>query len=103
MSDQPVRRLISLENTKVVKVPEAEGLIADAMSIIQLELVKMHTTVKQGKNLTEPQGRLLNGYIKSLCELSREGRERAKGTDLSGMSTDEIIALLQASKASEAK
>lgn len=98
MSDSPVRRVISLENTKVVQVPEAEALVADAMSIIQIELVKMHTSVKRGTSLTEAQGRLLNGYIKSLCELSKEARERAKNTDLSGLSTEQIIELLTKSK-----
>ena len=93
MSDT-TRRIISLENTKVVKVPEVDNLIADALGIISMELVKLHTKVKKGSSLTAEEGRLLNGYIKSLTELSKENRERDKGNDLSNLSVEELLALL---------
>jgi hypothetical protein len=36
----------------------------------------------------------LQGYIKSLVDLSREDRERIKEQDLSQLSTEELLALL---------
>ena len=98
MSTKPVRRLVSADQAQVVNGPDVERLISDAYSIIELELVKFKTTVKSGRSLDAEQGRLLNGYIRSLTELSKEQRDRDKGTDLSNLSLEEIIALLQTNK-----
>lgn len=99
MSKPPARRIVSLADTKIVQVPEAETMIGDALSIINLELLKFHATVKRGVSLSSEEGRLLNNYIKSLVELSKEARERDKGADLGGMSTaDMILALAENSE-----
>lgn len=99
MSNKPVRRLI--DASKVVVMPSIEHLIADATGIIQMELVKFKTKVKQGKSLDATEGRLLNGYVKSLCDLLKEQRERDKDTDLSKLTTDELVELLKTSGAKD--
>jgi len=95
MSNKPVRRIV--DASKVVVMPSVENLIADATGIIELELVKFHTKVRQGKSLDAIEGRLLNGYIRSLVDLLKEQRERDKENDLSKLTTDELISLLQSS------
>lgn len=101
-SNSPSRRIISTSNNSVVLVPAVDNLIADALQIIELELVKFKTKVKQGRSLDLKEGRLLNGYIKSMVELSKEDRERGKDADLSKLTTEEMIQLLQASLQKEA-
>ncbi len=71
--------------------------MADAFSILELELLRMKRKVQKDQALLPDEGRLLNGYIKSLTELAREDREQQKGTDLSKLSTEEIIQLLSKS------
>lgn len=95
MSDnKPVRRIIDNRHQQVVVMPSAENLIGDAMRIIELELVKFKAKVSKGTSLTAEEGRLLNGYIGSLVSLSKEDRDRTRNTDLSNLSTEEIIHLL---------
>ncbi len=87
----PLKRILS--HQQVVQ-PSVDALIADAMSILELELLRFKTKVQRGQSLLPDEGRLLNGYIKGLTELAREDREQQKGTDLSNMTTEEIIQLL---------
>lgn len=75
--------------------PSVDSLIADAMSILELELLRLKRHVQSGRALLPDESRILNGYIKGLTELAREDREQQKGVDLSDMSTEEIIKLLQ--------
>lgn len=98
MSNKSVRRIVSIDQTQVVNAPDVERLISDAYQIIELELVKFKSIVKKGSSLNAEEGRLLNGYIKSLTELSKEQRDRDKGTDLSQLSVEEIVQLLQSNK-----
>lgn len=91
MSRPPLKRILS--HQEVIQ-PGVDGLIADAMSILELELIRFKNKVQQGRSLLPDESRILNGYIKALTELAREDREQQKGTDLSNMSTEEIIQLL---------
>lgn len=91
------KRILSLP-TNIPATPSVDTLTGDALSIIELELVKFKAQVKTGKSLDLKQGRLLNGYVKSLTELSREDRERNKGTDLSNIPTAELLKILLASE-----
>lgn len=77
----------------VVTVPGVENLIADALGTIELELVKFRNKVNRGESLELPEGRLLTLYVKSLVDLSRESRERARTEDLSKMSDEELAEL----------
>lgn len=75
-------------------LPSVEGMINDALNTIQTEIVRYKTKVAQGRPLTAIEAKIMQGYIKSLVDLSKEDRERAKEADLSELSTDELLALL---------
>lgn len=94
MATPPTKRILSHQT---VVQPSVDTLIADAMSILELELLRFKQKVQRGQALIPDEGRLLNGYIKALTELAREDREQQKGTDLSNLSNEEIIALLSKS------
>lgn len=98
MSDKPARIIVG-GKPSLLTAPLADTLIADALLIIQSEMVKFSKTAKSGQHLTAEEGRLLNGYIKSLTELSKEQREQDKQAKLGDMSTAEILAALGLSPA----
>lgn len=74
--------------------PSVDGMMADALQVIQLEITKFKTKVAQGRSLDSREAKTLQGYIKSLVDLSKEDRERIKEQDLSQLSTEELLALL---------
>lgn len=86
----PTRRIIPKQSS-IVSVPQADTLIADALHIIQTEMVQFASKHRSGKSLSLAEARVLQGYIKSLTDLSKESRERAKADDLSGMSNEEMV------------
>lgn len=98
MSAETPRRLIA-KPSQVLDVPEAETLIADALRIIQNQITQIATQsnrlIVQGKTLGLAEARVLQGYIKSLVELSKEARERAKDDNLANMSDEELLELAQ--------
>ena len=69
-------------------------MVADALHVVQLEITKFKTKVSQGRSLDSREAKTLQGYIKSLVDLSKEDRERVKEQDLSALSTEELLALL---------
>jgi hypothetical protein len=79
----------------MVVMPPVEGLIADALQIISAELRKFNSKVSRGASLSPEEGRLLNGYIKGLTDMSKEQRERDKDANLGDLSTEELINLLK--------
>ncbi len=87
----PVKRILSHQT---VVQPSVDTLIADAMSILELELLRLKRQVQGGRQLLPDDSRILNGYIKSLTELAREDREQQKGNDFSKLSKEEILELL---------
>jgi hypothetical protein len=74
--------------------PSVDGMMSDALKVIEVEITKFKTIVLQGRSLDSKQAKTLQGYIKSLVELSKEDRERLKDLDLSQLSTEELLALL---------
>ena len=76
--------------------PSVDNLMADALTVVQTEILKFKTKVTSGRSLDSREAKTLQGYIKSLVELSREDRERMKDEDLSKLSTEELVALLGA-------
>lgn len=89
-----MKRLVSLNDTKIVHAPDVEQVLSDALSIINIEVIKFHSQVKRGVSLSSEEGRLFNNYIKSLCELNKEARESRKQADLGGLNTIEMIRTL---------
>lgn len=84
----------TVEQSNPLLWPSVDSMMADALSVIQLEITKYKTKVAQGRSLDSREAKTLQGYIKSLVELSREDRERLKEQDLSALSTEELLALL---------
>jgi hypothetical protein len=66
-----------------------ENILASAMSIVAMEIVKLQQKSSR-TSLDQKDARILQGYIKSMVELSREQRERDRSDDLSKLSTDEL-------------
>lgn len=84
----------TIEQSNPLLWPSVDSMMADALGVIQLEITKYKTKVAQGRSLDSREAKTLQGYIKSLVELSREDRERIKEQDLSQLSTEELLALL---------
>jgi hypothetical protein len=84
----------STEQSNPLLWPSVDSMMADALGVIQLEITKFKTKVAQGRSLDSREAKTLQGYIKSLVDLSREDRERLKEQDLSELSTEELLALL---------
>lgn len=74
--------------------PSVDSMIADSLDILQMEITKFKTKVVQGRSLDSREAKTLQGYLKSLVDLSREDRERASERDLADLSTEELLALL---------
>ena len=84
----------STEQSNPLLWPSVDSMMADALGVIQLEITKFKTKVAQGRSLDSREAKTLQGYIKSLVDLSREDRGRLKEQDLSELSTEELLALL---------
>jgi len=86
-------KLINKQSNPIV-MPSVDQMVADALSVVQKEIQKFQSKVLQGRGLDITEARILQGYIKSLVDLSKEDRERVKDLDLSNMSTEELLKLL---------
>lgn len=84
----------SYKQTNPILWPSVDSIMADALGVVQTEIIKFKTKVAQGRSLDSKEAKTLQGYIKSLVELSREDRERLKEEDLSKLSTEELLQLL---------
>lgn len=91
------KKVIVPGKASVLLVPGVEGLLGDAMRVIEIELTRYHHRLNKGDSLTAEQARTLQGYIRSLVELSKEARERAanQADDLSKMSDEQLLELVQ--------
>lgn len=86
-------KLINKQSNPIV-MPSVDQMVADALSVVQKEIQKFQSKALQGRGLDITEARILQGYIKSLVDLSKEDRERVKDLDLSNMSTEELLKLL---------
>lgn len=85
----------TVQASAITLLPDAPTLIQDALSVIATEIVKFKVKVSKGQSLDINEGRLLNNYIKSLCDLSRETREREADMDLANMDDESLLSLVQ--------
>lgn len=74
--------------------PNVEAMTADALGIIQQEILLLKTKQRQGRTITQQEAKTLQGYVKSLVELSREDRERARDADLADLTPEQLVAAL---------
>lgn len=86
-----------IDPSSVVLLPSVENMLSDALSVIGNELARLRSKSERTVgSLTPPEAKVLQGYVRSLVELSKESREREKEDDLSEISDHEILeALLQ--------
>ena len=70
-------------------------LIKDALHIVEAELVRFRAKTKNQRSLDLKEARVLQGYLKTLVELSREQRDRAKDFDFASMEVDELLELMK--------
>ena len=98
-----VRRLIKSpvpQEDKVVVLPALQNMMDDALQTLSAEIVRFRNkSVRERTALTPNEARVLQGYIKSLVDLSKESREREDDNDLSKLSDDELLALVEGLRA----
>lgn len=87
------------EISDLVVRPSVPHLIDDALSIISTEILQFKNIVNRGKSLDLKQAKVLQGYIRALVELSEEARKRDDETDLSNMSDEDLIKMVETLKA----
>ena len=79
-----------------IVMPSVDEMLADSLQVLRAEILRFKTKVAQGRPLDQAEAKTVQGYIRSLVELSKEDRERLKGTDLSQLTEEELVALLGA-------
>lgn len=72
-----------------------DSVISTALQTVAMEVTKLHIKVSRGTSLDQKEARILQGYIKSMVELSREQRERDRADDLSKLSTEELAKIAE--------
>jgi len=84
----------------VSTVPSVSNMLEDALSIMGQQIDRMRVKSGQHQSLDERESRVLQGYVKSLIEISREERERektdAQSKNLDKLTTEELVALATA-------
>lgn len=102
MSDQkPKRIIVPLQKSgdgvvRVDRVHSVAGMLDRALGIIDEQLLKIGLKSRQ-MTLDEKEAKVLQGYVKSLVELSKEEREREKNDktaeELKDLSDAELLEL----------
>jgi hypothetical protein len=111
MSDnnKPRRLMVPLKRSldaaiQVDRVEGVDNLLARSLGILDEQLTKIGLQSKHSI-FGEKEARVLQGYIKSLVDLSKEEREREKAADdseLKNLTHDQLLELAQ-SKLSDVK
>jgi hypothetical protein len=99
MEDTKPRRIILPQKSPQAEVKEAirdtspERIVDDALAAISIEVMRYRSKVSQGRSLDLKEARVLQGYIKSMCELSKELRDRDRAAKLDELSSEELFVL----------
>lgn len=81
-------------DSQIITEPSIDHLLNDALGVIATEITKFRTQVNKGRTLTLQEARVLQGYIKSLVELSKEKRDAFDNKDLANYSNEELASLI---------
>jgi len=99
MDDNQRRRLIPQE-TKLradlkmsIEDISPETVINDALQTMAIEVTRYRSKVARGIPLEVNEARVLQGYIKAMCELQKERRELARADQLHKLSDEELMVL----------
>lgn len=79
----------------ILLLPSIDGLIADALETLQVEISLLRRKTGLGKQLSPQDARTFQGYIRLLIEMAEESRKRARdpNAELENMSDAELAAL----------
>lgn len=83
---------MSKQNETLI-LASVDGMISDALDTLQTEIARYRSKVQRGIALNPVEAKIMQGYIKSLVDLSKEDRERAKEADLSDLTIDQLVQL----------
>jgi hypothetical protein len=83
--------------SKPVLAPSVQDLLDDALSVVSYEITRLKQKVMKDpvKGLDLKESKILQGYVKSLVDLSKEERERSNDADLANMSDEELLQLME--------
>lgn len=88
----PKRTTPTYKKSDIIILPELQEVLDDAASIVQTELAKLRRRSEVGSiPMDLDTARVLQGYIKSAIDLSKEARERDKDSDADDMSDREVL------------
>lgn len=100
---EPKKRIAPAVSTpggviNVERVHTVDGMLNRALGTLDEQLTKL-SIMSRSATFTEKEARVLQGYIKSLVELSREERERDKANrdlgDLGNLTPEQLLELAQ--------
>ncbi len=97
MATEPKRSILPIKpNGIVLSVPVVEGILGDALRVVEIEITRLHHKLRENRPLTSEEARILQGHIRCLVELSKESRERGKreADDLAGMDDNQLADLM---------
>lgn len=99
INNKPTKRYLTnptvVPTTTSIIKPTVDNIIQDAVDIVTNEIMKMKVKSVQGGTLNINEARVLQGYIKSLVELSKEMRENRDSEDLANLSDAELLRLME--------
>jgi hypothetical protein len=88
----PKSKTPSYKKSDIVLLPELEAVLTDAASIVSTELAKLRRRSEIGSTpMDNESARVLQGYIKSAIDLSKENRERDKESNTDNLSDTEVL------------
>lgn len=87
-------KALTSSNASLQRTPNVDEMIQDALRTIELEIIAYKTKVSKGQILEPREAKVVQGYVESLVKLQREARDSERDADLSQLSTEELLALL---------
>ncbi len=101
MSEENKRRIIMppraaerMKDVTVVLEPMVPTLLQDALSVLATEITRFKHKTSKNEPLNANEARVLQGYIRSLVELAKEQRERQDDMDLSNLTDQELLSMV---------
>lgn len=83
-----------MDDNKTIILANVDAMLEDGLQILEQELLRYKTKATRGTGLNPMEAKTLQGYIKSLVDLSREERERSKSADLGDATIEELLTML---------
>lgn len=99
MDDNQRRRIIPQETKTRAELKMSiedispETVINDALQTMAIEVTRFRAKVARGAALEVNEARVLQGYIKAMCDLQKERRELARADQLHKLSDEELMIL----------